>query len=86
MVSFDGIFLCYPAVRIVGVFYHTGRWKPGEGIGRQSDRGLKTSAGRTTGDQTLLEGDGQLNRHGRRGGKGRKKRGYGKTTQGKEPG
>ena len=41
---------------------HTGRWKPGEGIGRQSAGGVRQrslpeeSAGRTTGDQTLLEG------------------------------
>ena len=44
------------------------------------------SAGQTTGDQTLLEGDGRLNRHGQRGGKGKKERGNGQTSLGKEPG
>ena len=41
---------------------------PGEDIGRPSDGELKTSDGRTKGDQTLLEGDGRLHRNRRRGG------------------
>ena len=46
--------------------------KPGEDIGRASAGGLKTSDGRTTGDQTLLEGDGRLHRNGWRGGNWKK--------------
>ena len=45
---------------------------PGEDIGRPLAGGLKTSYGRMTGDQTLLEGDGGLHRNGRRGGNWKK--------------
>ena len=75
-----------PAAQVGGANLHMGRWKPGEGIGQKSAGGLETSAGRTTGDQTLMEGGGRLNRHGQRGGKVIKEREYGKTEMGKEPG
>ena len=44
----------------------------GEDIGRLSARGLVTSDGRTTGEQTLLEWDGRLHRNGQRGGNRKK--------------
>ena len=49
-----------------GENFHTGRCTGNQekGIGRKSVGRLKTPDGQTTGDQTLLEVDGQLNRHG----------------------